>query len=225
MRGHWGAPGMCDGQQKTALKSVRLTFQSRTDIINSMIGLERGKVILYPHNDEWNEEAGRTIKALKDILGNVATEVAHVGSTAVNTIRAKPIIDIAVAVSDFADIVRCNRELEMRGFYYRYATDDMNNILRGETDFTTKNIRQLLYACGGYYDGSNAFQTHFVHVVKAESAEWRDYIKFRDYLNSHPLVAKEYENLKIMLCQKYADHREEYTAHKHDFIQRVLDSF
>lgn len=187
-----------------------------------MIGLERGKVTLYVHDPVWDTEAARTIKELKKILGDIAAETAHVGSTAVNTIMAKPIIDIALAVPDFTDIIGYNGKLELHGFYYRYATDNFNHILRGEIDFT-KNIRQLLYACGGYYNGSDKLQTHFIHVVKTESIEWRNYIKFRDYLNTHPLVAKEYENLKIMLYQKYADSREEYTAHKHDFIQRILN--
>lgn len=190
-----------------------------------MIGLERGKVNLYDHDPEWNKEAARTIKVLKNILGDIAINLEHVGSTSIDNIKAKPIIDIAVAVTNFPDIIRYNRKLAERGFYYRYAIDAVGNILRGELDFPANNIRQLLYACGGYYDGSNKLQTHFIHVVKVKNIEWEDYIKFRDYLNTHPLVAKKYENLKIRLCEKYADCREEYTALKHDFIQSILNSF
>lgn len=190
-----------------------------------MIGLERGKVILYNHDPEWNNEAARTIKVLKNILGSVAIKIEHVGSTAINSIKAKPIIDIALAVKNFSDIICYNRKLEESGFYYRYAMDNADNILRVKIDFTATDIRQLLYACGGYYDGSNRLQTHFIHVVKPNSSEWENYINFRDYLNTHPLVAKEYENLKIQLYGEYADSREEYTAHKHDFIQSILNSF
>ena len=190
-----------------------------------MIGLERGKVTLYPHDPAWNTEAARTIQVLKKILGDIPTETEHVGSTAVYTIMAKPIIDIALAVPNFTDIINYNDKLELQGFYYRYAIDNLDTVLRGKIDFTTKNIRQLLYACGGYYSGSNKQQTHFIHVVKTESMEWRNYLKVRDYLNTHPLVAKEYENLKRKLSLKYSDSREEYTAHKHDFIQHILNSF
>lgn len=190
-----------------------------------MIGLERGKVNLYDHDPEWNKEAARTIKVLKNILGEVAIKIEHVGSTSINSIKAKPIIDIAVAVTNFSDIICYNRKLVEYGFYYRYAMDNLDNILREEIDFTANNIRQLLYACGGYYDGSNRLQTHFIHVVIVKSMEWKNYIKFRDYLNTHPLVAQEYENLKMQLCGEYADCREEYTAHKHDFIQSILNSF
>ncbi len=187
-----------------------------------MIGLEHGKVILCSHNSEWITEAARTIKILKNILKNVASEIEHVGSTSICSIKAKPIIDIAVAVHNFSDIICCNQELETHGFYYRYAMDD-TNIFRGKIDFYSTDIRQLLYACGGYYDGSNNLQTHFIHVVKAGSIEWRNYLKFRDYLNTHPSAAKEYEDLKIELSAKYADKRTEYTAHKHDFIEKILN--
>lgn len=189
-----------------------------------MIGLEHGKVTLYDHDPEWNKEAERTIKILKDILGNIVIEIAHVGSTAINCIKAKPIIDIAVAVVDFSDIICYNQQLEKHGFYYRYAMDDADNILRKKTDFTGMNIRQLLYACGGYYNGANNLQTHFIHVVKANSTEWRNYISFRDYLNAHPNIAKEYETLKKNLCAQFPDSREKYVAHKHNFIQDILNS-
>ena len=64
---------------------------------------------LYDHDPEWNKEAARTIKTIKDILGDVAIQAEHVGSTSVNSIKAKPIIDIAVAVIHFSDIIRYNR--------------------------------------------------------------------------------------------------------------------
>lgn len=207
---------------------VRLFLRKRIDLSllsnynMNMIGLERGKTALLNHDVAWNKEAERTIAALKSILGNVAKEVEHVGSTAVNTNKAKPIIDIAVAVTEFAEILRYNSKLEARGFYYRYAADIADKTVNGEIDFAATDVRQLLYACGGFYDGSNKLQTHFIHVVKTDSAEWRNYIKFRDCLNANPTLAKEYENLKIKLCGEFANDRYEYTARKQEFIRRVL---
>lgn len=190
-----------------------------------MIGLERGRVDLLPHAPEWNYEAVRTINVLKSILGEVIKEAEHVGSTAINNIKAKPIIDIAVAVTDFPNVITCNGKLLSSGFYYLYALDNAHNVITEEIDFSAPDVRQLLYACGGLYDGSNLLQTHFIHVVKAESNEWRDYINFRDYLNADPIIAKEYEKLKISLYKKFADNREKYTARKNDFIKRIINSF
>ena len=66
-----------------------------------MIGLKRGAVALYPHEKAWETEAQATMARLCQILGPVAAEMAHVGSTAIPTIQAKPILDIAVAVDNF----------------------------------------------------------------------------------------------------------------------------
>ncbi len=126
-----------------------------------MIGLERGKVTLYIHNPVWNTEAARTIKVLKEILGDIATETEHVGSTAVNTIMAKPIIDIALAVSNFTDIIGYNSKLELHGFYYRYAMDRFNNIF-GERSI----LHQITF--GSFYmlaAGIMMARTNFKHTL------------------------------------------------------------
>lgn len=190
-----------------------------------MIGLERGNVALCPHDPEWGAEARRTMDKLRLILGDAAVDIAHVGSTAVNAIAAKPIIDIAVATDDFESILNKNGELEKNGFYYRYEIDASGERVRREAGPANAGIAQLLYACGGLYDGSNSLQTHFIHVVKADSAEWHDYINFRDRLNADETIAKEYEKLKMALSQKYADDRKEYTARKNDFIRHILNPF
>ena len=53
-----------------------------------MIGLKRGEVALFPHEKAWELEAQNTIKRLKDILGDVIVDIAHVGSTAIPSIKA-----------------------------------------------------------------------------------------------------------------------------------------
>lgn len=176
-----------------------------------MIGLKRGTVKLCEHEKEWEVEAQNTISRLKRILGNVIKDIQHVGSTSVLSIKAKPIIDIAVAVDDFNDILAFEKELKNDGFYYRpKAQDSLRN--------------QLLFACGSFYDGSGDLQTHFIHVVLTNSMDWINYINFRDYLNSTPSVAKEYENLKVSLAMQAPvdSGRERYLEGKHDFIVYTL---
>ena len=46
-----------------------------------------------------------------------------------------------------------------------------------------------------------------------------DELYFRDYLNEHPDVAKEYEALKLNLWKKYEHNRDAYTDAKTDFIR------
>lgn len=174
-----------------------------------MLGLKRGTVKLYEHQKEWETEALNTICRLQGILGTVIKDIQHVGSTSVPSIKAKPIIDIAVAVDDFGDILSLEDKLKAYGFYYRPNAD-----LNG----------QLLFACGSFYDGSGDLQTHFIHVVLTDSMEWKNYVNFRDYLNKTPLTAREYENLKIALAEKspVEGGRVKYTEGKHAFIAETL---
>ena len=114
-----------------------------------MIGLKRGTVRLYDHEKEWEIEAQNTISRLREILGDVIKDIQHVGSTSILSIKAKPIIDIALAVDDFHDILAFEKELRDNGFYYR-----------PNSQVTIEN--QLLFACGNYYTGSGDLQTHFI---------------------------------------------------------------
>lgn len=176
-----------------------------------MIGLKRGSVALYEHEKEWEIEAQNTIERLKNILGDIIQDIQHVGSTSILSIKAKPIIDIAVAVDDFNDVLKFENELRESGFYYR-----------PQAQATLRN--QLLFACGSFYDGTGDLQTHFIHIVRTNSMDWINYINFRNYLNDNPTVAKEYENLKISLAEKALidSGREKYLEGKHDFIVYTL---
>lgn len=174
-----------------------------------MLGLKRGTVQLCEHEQAWEIEAQNTILRLKEILGAVIKDIQHVGSTSIPSIKAKPIIDIAIAIDDFEDVLLLEEELKKQGFYYRPKVD------LGE---------QLLFASGSYYDGTGDFQTHFIHIVKTGSMDWRNYINFRDYLNSTHAVAKEYEDLKVLLAKQAPvdNGREKYSRGKHDFILYTL---
>lgn len=110
-----------------------------------MLGLKRGAVALYPHEKAWETEAQATMARLRQILGPVAVEMAHVGSTAIPTIQAKPILDIAVAVDDFDALLAYEKQLRAAGFYYR---PNAQAGVRG----------QLLFASGSYYDGPETYK-------------------------------------------------------------------
>ena len=176
-----------------------------------MIGLKRGTVQLCEHEKEWEIEAQNTIARLKEILGDGIKDIQHVGSTSILTIKAKPIIDIAIATDHFDDILAYEKELKNAGFYYR---PNAQASLRD----------QLLFACGSFYEGTGDLQTHFIHVVLTGSMDWINYINFRDYLNKTPSAAKEYEALKVSLAlQAPIDNgREKYLRGKHDFIVYTL---
>jgi phosphinothricin acetyltransferase len=54
-------------------------------------------------------------------------------------------------------------------------------------------------------------------MVESEFEHW-DRLFFRDYLIEHPLLAKEYQQLKLYLAADFSDNRVAYTAAKTKFI-------
>ena len=168
------------------------------------IGMKRGTVYLEPHQTEWERSAEETIRTLKNILGSVAVDIQHIGSTSIKTISAKPIIDIAVAVNDYEPILRKRNVLEKADIIFRFD----------------ERPEQLLFVMG---DFENDTRSHHIHVVLYDSDEWNNYINFRGYLNSNSEAAGEYEAVKIRLAEQYPDDRIAYTEGKQEVIYRLLE--
>ena len=145
-----------------------------------MLGLKRGTVELFPHNPNWKDAAAKTIVLLKSLLNDVAIDIQHVGSTSIQKICAKPIIDIAVGVNTLDDIKPYIGLLGENGIIFR--KEDVKE--------------QLLFVIG---DFEKEIRTHHIHIVEWNSVAWNNYINFRDYLNTFPEYAKEYYDLKNKL--------------------------
>ncbi len=166
-----------------------------------IIGLRRGSVELVEHQEEWKDAARNCIEMLSSVLGGAAVAIQHVGSTAIPDIHAKPIIDIAVGVHSFDEVMEYRDELASLGI-----------IFHGED-----NPGQLLFVIG---DGE--IRTHHIHIVPYNGEAWCNYLIFRDYLCSNPGKAKAYDELKMQLAAMYADNRKAYTASKTSFIKDTI---
>lgn len=165
-----------------------------------MIGLQRGIVVLQQHDACWELLGRDHVNRIKSALGNLVIEVAHVGSTSVPGLCAKPIIDIAVGVQTLS--LQIVQALEQAGYLYRPAHDDKGHML--------------------FVDGVGEIRYAHVHVVEYMGMEWRNYINFRDYLTAFPEKREDYAALKIKLAQQYSNDRDRYTAEKAEFIQYTL---
>ncbi len=168
-----------------------------------IIGLKRGTVILCSHSDKWSVYAEDTINELKNILGSIAIDIQHVGSTSIKGIMAKPIIDIAVGVKSVDDMK-----------YYTERLKDIGVIFRGEVI-----AGQMLFVKGDFEKDT---RSHHIHVVEYNSKAWRDYVNFRDYLNTFSEKAKKYESIKIKLANMYPLDRKNYTEGKESLIHELL---
>lgn len=170
---------------------------------NCSLGLKRGTVELLDHDKNWESIAQNTMIILKKILKEEIIGIEHIGSTAISTIKAKPIIDLVVGVSDLSKIIQFNEQLEQANILYR----------------GTKHENQLLYIMKNF---ENDTTTHHIHVVKYQSIELENYLYFKNALNQNKDIALEYQQLKENLSKKYHNDRIAYTLGKQAFIDQIL---
>ena len=73
----------------------------------------------------------------------------------------------------------------------------------------------------GLRKGRAGARTHHLHMVEYGGDFWERHVLFRDYLRAHPEVARQYEELKRDLADRYGRDREGYTDAKTAFIKGV----
>ena len=143
----------------------------------------------------YEEERAKVVGA----TGIVAKRVEHIGSTAVPVLGAKPIIDLMVGV---LKVEAAQRQIEaLEGVGYEW---------RGETVPGTLYLRK-------------AEPRRFnLHLTKWEGKFWIDHLLFRDFLRTHPEIARQYERLKRELMARLASDPPAYNAAKSSFIESIV---
>lgn len=159
-------------------------------------------VVLTPHRPQWKEWAAREIMSLRRILADYAPLISHIGSTAVDGIMAKPIIDILIEMPADCDWRQVRGDMEKAGYLCMACNESRMSFNKG-------------YTPEGY-----AERVFHAHVHEAGD---NDEICFRDYLIAHPDVAREYEALKSALLPAYRHDRDGYTAAKSAFVKRIVE--
>ena len=157
-------------------------------------------ISLVQHDEQWNECFKEIESTIKDLLaGYPVKRISHIGSTAIQGIWAKNIVDVLVEISKEADMEGAARILEQNGFIRMSEEKGRISLNKG---YTKEGFAYKVYHIHLRYTGDN------------------DELYFRDYLNEHPQIAKEYEELKLELWKKYEHNRDAYTEAKTDFIRK-----
>lgn len=160
------------------------------------------RIEVVPYNPEWARLAQEEIDLLKEVLGDTAQAVYHVGSTSVEGIKAKPILDFLVVVKNLEVVELCTEALVKAGYQPRGEFG-----LPGRLFFTKDQGDR---------------RTHHVHIFEAGHPEVEMMLDFRDYLSTHPSDAALYGELKVELAQRFQNDRASYRAGKDPLIQELL---
>lgn len=161
-------------------------------------------IYLTEHRPEWaawfSQERALLLAALprEAVLG-----IYHIGSTAVDSIWAKPIVDLLVETAEDCDWQTIFQSLLAQG--YRLMSEEARRASFNK----------------GYTESGFAQRVFHLHLRRAGD---RDELYFRDYLRAHPAVALEYEALKLSLWRQFEHDRDGYTRSKTGFVRRYTQA-
>lgn len=156
---------------------------------------------LTEHNDQWEIWYQEEYQRLSALFSNMKVRISHIGSTAIENIWAKPIIDILVEIPLEYDMSRVKNLIERNGYICMAESAQSISLNKG---YTENGFAQKVFHLHLRYWGNN------------------DEVYFRDYMNRNPSRAKEYEKLKLSLWKRYEHDRDGYTEAKHEFVSEYI---
>ncbi|MBE9065423.1 GrpB family protein [Leptolyngbya cf. ectocarpi LEGE 11479] len=160
------------------------------------------KVEVVPHDPSWRKIFDIELKQITDTLGENVVAIHHIGSTAIPSIYAKPIIDLLVEVNNIVQLDQQNSLMESLGYE-----------VMGEFGIPGRRYFRKNNQAGD--------RTHHVHTFEVGSDQVERHLAFRDYMIAHPDDAQRYSELKRKLAREYPTDIDGYMDGKDGFIREM----
>lgn len=158
------------------------------------------KVEVLTFTKQWSEQFEAETKLLQQIFRDEIIQIHHIGSTSVEGLSAKPIIDIMPVMKNISRVDQYNEAMRKIGYEPK-----------GENGLQGRRFFQK---------GGNQ-RTHHVHIYEQNHPDIARHLAFRDYLKAHPSIAKEYGNLKEELAKRYPFNIEAYINGKENLVLEI----
>lgn len=159
------------------------------------------RVVVEKWNPQWKYEYEKIVASLgKDIIYN-SIKIEHVGSTSVEGLSAKPVIDLDIVIEKdkFAIIKEL---LNKKGYEHE---GDLG--IEGREAFS--------------YSGKEELMTHHLYVCPKDSKKLFKHITFRNFLKNNPALAAEYSKVKEQAAVLYPDDIDKYMEFKSGIIEKI----
>lgn len=153
------------------------------------------------YSPEWPRLFEQVRSYVWPAVRDIALEVEHVGSTSVEGLRAKPVIDVCIVVASRKDVSACIERL-----------GDIGYVHRGNLGVPDREA----------FRSPDHLPRHHLYLSPGNSLSLRNHLGLRDYLRSHPEAAREYGELKASLASRFPADMDSYIVGKVEFILRVL---
>lgn len=158
------------------------------------------KIEVKPYNKAWLSMFEEEATKLRTIFGYEITEIHHIGSTAVDGLKAKPVIDIMPVVINIGRVEDFNTAMIDIGYEPK-----RENGLPGRR----------------YFQKGGDERTHHAHFYEVGNFVIKRHLAFRGYLCSHPDTIKEYGNLKKELSHRFPHDIEAYIQGKELLVLEI----
>jgi len=161
------------------------------------------KINIEKYNPDWKKMFEDEKQSLLTILSGQGIKIEHIGSTAVEGLGAKPVIDIMVGLTNF----RYTDDLipKIIGLGYRYIKE-YDSIMPYRRFFVKEN---------------HGIRTHHIHMVEIGTNFWVRHLKFRDHLRTNKMDREKYYQLKKELSKREWADGNEYAYAKSEFIKKI----
>jgi len=158
-------------------------------------------ITVVPYDYRWPYEFQKIKKELLLVISNDVLSIEHIGSTSVEGLAAKPIIDIDIVIDDnmFSTV---KEKLHSIGYSHE---GDLG--IAGREAFT--------------YKGKMNLMLHHLYVCHKDSAELKKHIIFRNWLQMHENDKIAYSKIKIEIAEKYPDNIDAYMVGKQQCILEI----
>ena len=161
-------------------------------------------VDLSDHDADWHGAFEVERARLMTALPGVFVDVAHIGSTPVASLQAKPVIDLLAGVRS------------------REVAFGLHDALCANGYTTSRDFNRSLHDRQFFMRHAAGRRTHHLHVVVHDSPAWHDRVDFSRLLRDDAALRERYQELKMALVAQHADDREAYTQGKSAFIREAL---
>ncbi|WP_271005194.1 GrpB family protein [Listeria seeligeri] len=161
-------------------------------------------VVVANYSEDWAKE----FKKIKtDILKKISADIIrieHVGSTSVEGLCAKPIIDIDIVIEDYSKFEAVKSGLASLGYEYE-----------GDLGITERE------AFSYEIDQKNQFMEHHIYVCPKHSVELNRHVTFRDHLRNNQPDCQKYGEIKRAAAKKFPTDIEGYLDMKGVVISEI----
>jgi len=181
------------------------------------------KVIIESYNSVWSETFTFLKNKIFHSLSFLNPSIEHIGSTSIEGLSAKPIIDIMVGIESVSLLDQTVQPLIDSGYIY---FEKFNSVMPNRRFYVLLKSIPLDFTVPTIYKETdevpnelNDYKVANIHIFEKNSFDWNRHIAFRDYLKSHPDIKDEYQNMKLELSLKNWKDGSEYNSRKNNFIK------